>query len=259
MSNYFTELQNIDVSDNVESKGKFSYLSWAYAIAELSKRHPEAAWEVKRFPMREGSNFMVPYLRTDCGNFVEVEVTVNSVTRGQIHPILNHQNKPVAEPNSFEINTSIQRALVKAIALHGLGLYIYAGEDLPPESKKMKEIEVYKKTFDGLIKANDPLGMALYLSKLDKDHGEFTISNDLYNSFPDGEKVKGKDIVDEMVKTGTLIQSIILEAIEDDDALGLKENIEDITKTTKTLLWNSLTKDQQDKMTIMLSGEEHGI
>jgi hypothetical protein len=63
--------------------------------------------------------------------FVEVAVTVQGVTLSQLHPVLDHRNRPIPAPTAFEINTSIQRALVKAIALHGLGLYIYAGEDLP--------------------------------------------------------------------------------------------------------------------------------
>jgi hypothetical protein len=58
-------------------------------------------------------------------------VTVQAVTLSQIHPVLDGRNQPIAEPTAFDINTSIQRCLVKAIALHGLGLYIYAGEDLP--------------------------------------------------------------------------------------------------------------------------------
>lgn len=59
------------------------------------------------------------------------EVTVEGVRLSQIHPVLDARNKPIEIPNAFNINTSIQRCLVKAIALHGLGLYIYAGEDLP--------------------------------------------------------------------------------------------------------------------------------
>lgn len=122
--NYFSKLAQIDCTEHVEKKGRFSYLSWAWAVKKLREVDPTATWEVKRF---DG----VPYLKTDCGYFVEVEVTVQGLPLSQIHPILNNQNKPIAEPNSFDINTSIQRCLVKAIALHGLGLYIYAGEDLP--------------------------------------------------------------------------------------------------------------------------------
>ncbi len=122
--NYFTHLAGIDVSEHVEKKGQFAYLSWAWAVDRLRKAYPEATWEVKRF---NG----LPYLKTDCGYFVEVAVTVAGITLSQIHPVLDARNRPISDPNAFEINTSIQRCLVKAIALHGLGLYVYAGEDLP--------------------------------------------------------------------------------------------------------------------------------
>ncbi|MFJ7034594.1 DUF1071 domain-containing protein [Bacillus cereus] len=128
--NYFSKLAQIDCTEHVEKKGRFSYLSWAWAVKKLREVDSTATWEVKRF---DG----VPYLKTDCGYFVEVEVTVQGIPLSQIHPILNNQNKPIAEPNSFDINTSIQRCLVKAIALHGLGLYIYAGEDLPEIQEEM--------------------------------------------------------------------------------------------------------------------------
>lgn len=128
--NYFSKLAQIDCTEHVEKKGRFSYLSWAWAVKKLREVEPTATWEIKRF---DG----VPYLKTDCGYFVEVEVTVQGLPLSQIHPILNNQNKPIAEPNSFDINTSIQRCLVKAIALHGLGLYIYAGEDLPEIQEEM--------------------------------------------------------------------------------------------------------------------------
>ena len=68
---------------------------------------------------------------SDLGVFVEVAVTVQGITLSQIHPVLDAKNRPILAPTSFDINTSIQRCLVKAIALHGLGLAIYAGEDLP--------------------------------------------------------------------------------------------------------------------------------
>ncbi|MBO1628220.1 Sak single strand annealing protein [Bacillus arachidis] len=128
--NYYSKLAQINCSEHVEKKGRFSYLSWAWAVKKLREVDPTATWEVKRF---DGA----PYLKTDCGYFVEVEVTVQGLPLSQIHPILNNQNKPIVEPNSFDINTSIQRCLVKAIALHGLGLYIYAGEDLPEVQEEM--------------------------------------------------------------------------------------------------------------------------
>jgi hypothetical protein len=70
-------------------------------------------------------------MQTEAGSFVQVTVTVEGIERTQIHPVLDNRNKTIESPNSFQINTSIQRCLAKAIALHGLGLYIFAGEDLP--------------------------------------------------------------------------------------------------------------------------------
>ncbi|MDY7546734.1 DUF1071 domain-containing protein [Glaciimonas sp. CA11.2] len=122
--NYFSRLNAIDVSDHIEKKGGFSYLSWPYAVAQLRTADPTATWEVRRF---DG----LPFLATESGVFVEVAVTVQGITLSQIHPVLDGRNRPILAPTAFEINSSIQRCLVKAIALHGLGLYIYAGEDLP--------------------------------------------------------------------------------------------------------------------------------
>ena len=122
--NYFARLSAINVNEQVEKKGGFSYLSWPYAVAQLRLADASATWEVRRF---DG----LPYLATEAGVFVEVAVTVNSVTLSQIHPVLDGRNRPLLAPSAFDINTSLQRCLVKAIALHGLGLYIYAGEDLP--------------------------------------------------------------------------------------------------------------------------------
>ena len=124
LTSSFARLNAINVSAHIEKKGGFSYLSWPYAVAQLRLADPTASWTVVRF---NG----LPYLATEAGVFVEVAVTVQGITLSQIHPVLDGRNRPLIAPNSFDINTSIQRALVKAIALHGLGLYIYAGEDLP--------------------------------------------------------------------------------------------------------------------------------
>jgi hypothetical protein len=131
MDNYFARLNQINVGDRIEKKGEFSYLSWPYAVAQLRLADPEASWEVRRF---DG----LPYLRTETGYFVEVAVTVQGVTLSQIHPVLDSKNRPIEAPTAFEINSSIQRCLVKAIALHGLGLYVYAGEDLPDGAEAPK-------------------------------------------------------------------------------------------------------------------------
>lgn len=122
--NYFARLNAINVSEHIEKKNGYSYVSWPYAVAQLRLADPTATWTVVRF---NG----LPFLATEAGVFVEVAVTVQGVTLSQIHPVLDGRNRPLIAPNAFDINTSIQRCLVKCIALHGLGLYVYAGEDLP--------------------------------------------------------------------------------------------------------------------------------
>ena len=142
--NYFEGLASVDVGKHIEKKGRFNYLSWAWAVDILGRHHPLASWEVAEY---EGK----PYMETPAGYFVKVTVTVpvgdEFVSKTQIHPVLDNKNNPIAKPNSFDINTSIQRCLAKAIALHGLGLYIFSGEDLPvvensPPSDEQKELAI---------------------------------------------------------------------------------------------------------------------
>ena len=138
MDNKFDVLNKIDVSEYTDKKGQFTYLSWAWAVRELLQIAPDATWEIHEYQHTHSSGYILaPYMKTDTGYFVKVTVTVDGIGRSQVHPVLDHRNKTVDEPNAFQINTSIQRCLAKAIALHGLGLYIYAGEDLPREPEPL--------------------------------------------------------------------------------------------------------------------------
>ena len=138
--NVFQTLSKIDVSEHTEKKGNYTYLSWAWAVKVLLEHYPEATWQIHTFI--EVGNVESPYMRTNAGCFVQVSVEIDGVIRTQVHPVLDHMNKTVDEPNAFQINNSIQRCLAKAIALHGLGLYIYAGEDLPTEPEELNEKQV---------------------------------------------------------------------------------------------------------------------
>ncbi len=123
MTNTFIELSKIDTSEVKEKKGRFDYLSWAVALRELLKKYPKSTFIVHEYNDS-------PYMATELGFFVKVSVTVEGVEHTQIHPILDNRNMPITKPNAFQVNTSIQRCLAKAIALHGLGLSLFAGEDL---------------------------------------------------------------------------------------------------------------------------------
>ena len=132
----FKKLREVKVVDKVEKKGQFNYLSWADAVDYLLEIYPQSTWKV-----HEWDN--LPFTGTpDNGYMVAVTVCIWDkaipIERTQYHPVLNHSNKTIFKPNAFEINTAIQRCLAKAIALHGLGLSLYTGEDLqePPNSPK---------------------------------------------------------------------------------------------------------------------------
>lgn len=127
MSNYFVELNNINVQDKIEKKNDLSYLSWAWAWGELKKRHPDATYTI--YENADGWNY-----HTD-GNtcWVKTGVTVNGIECIEYLPVMDFKNKsiPLGNVTSFDVNKAIQRSLTKAVARHGLGLYVYAGEDLP--------------------------------------------------------------------------------------------------------------------------------
>ena len=133
----FQKLKEVDISKLAEKKGKFDYLSWAHAVREMLKVFPEATWEVHEY---DG----MPYMQTTTGYYVKVSVTIDGISRTQIHPVLDNKNQTIDTPNAFQINTSIQRCLAKAIALHGLGLVLFAGEDLPNNITDKQEKEITK-------------------------------------------------------------------------------------------------------------------
>ncbi len=178
----FQTLDKIDANEYKRSKGKLSYLSWTDALTGVLRIYPTMTWVVHEYPMMQGvfevhdtysndgdgtaikmsdtfkvgtkanTDILVPFLRDQSGCYVKVSVQIEGITRTELLPVLDNRNKPIANPDSFQINTSIKRCLAKCLALHGLGLYIYRGEDLPFDDVeepvkpkgKAKVIEVQK-------------------------------------------------------------------------------------------------------------------
>jgi len=120
-----SELLKINVNVHIEKKNNLSYLSWAWAWAEVLKIDATA-----RYTVHEYDGLPLVYLK-DQTAMVKVSVEIKGDIKTCLLPVLDHRNKPIQNPDSFAVNTSIMRCLAKCIALHGLGLYIYAGEDLP--------------------------------------------------------------------------------------------------------------------------------
>jgi hypothetical protein len=125
------DLLKLNVNDHVEKKNNLSYLSWAWAWAEALKADPAATFEVKTF-MRDQYTPM-PYMDINGTAMVWVTTTLFGKSMDCMLPVMNHRNQPIQQPDAFQVNTSIMRCMTKCLALHGLGLYIYAGEDLPEE------------------------------------------------------------------------------------------------------------------------------
>jgi len=118
----YKELRQIDVSKYTEKKNGLTYLSWAWAVDQLLLADPKAHW------------FYPEYQRWGNGTvMVFCTVVANDIARTAQLPVMDYRNKAISEPDAFAINTAMQRCLAKAIALHGLGLYIYNGEDVPPD------------------------------------------------------------------------------------------------------------------------------
>lgn len=131
MSNYFSVLNNINVNDKTEKKNGLTYLSWAWAWGEVKKLHPDASYTI--YENRDGWNY-----HTDGRTcWVKTGVTIDGIEHIEYLPVMDFKNRSIKleEVTSFDVNKAIQRSLTKAVARHGLGLYIYAGEDLPEEEK----------------------------------------------------------------------------------------------------------------------------
>ena len=135
MDNYFTDLYAVNVNGHTEKKNNLNYLSWAWAWGEIKKRHPDATYTV--YENADGWNY-----HTDGRTcWVKTGVTVNGIEHIEYLPVMDYKNKsiPVENVTSFDVNKATQRSLTKACARHGLGLYIYAGEDLPEEEAAEKQ------------------------------------------------------------------------------------------------------------------------
>ena len=166
MSQYnFIEISKTDVSGLIEKKGKFNYLSWSHATAELLKLDQLATWEYKEPLTLPDGSMMV---------FCTVKAFGKEMT-AQL-PVLDFKNQAIKNPNTMQLNTAMQRCLAKGIALFGISLHLYYGEDLP-EGDVLERIEnIYKEQgvatarqyFNGLNEADRKLCMP-FIEKIKKD------------------------------------------------------------------------------------------
>lgn len=145
----FQTLNEINVNDKVEKKNNLSYLSWAWAWGEVKKKYPNAQYKIYEHESEYGP---INYFTDGRTAWVKTSVIIDGLEHIEELPVMDYKNKSITidKLTSFDVNKAIQRSLTKAIARHGLGLYIYAGEDLPEEDKK-KELEPKEETVKKFI------------------------------------------------------------------------------------------------------------
>ena len=144
MSN-FTKLNGVNVEDKIKKKKDLNYLSWAYAWGEVKKEFPTATYEIIKF------NGLPYVFDPNTGYMVYTTVTIEELTHEMWLPVLDYKNKALINATMFDINKALMRCLTKNIAMHGLGLYIYAGEDLPAETDTDKATQEQLDTIKKLV------------------------------------------------------------------------------------------------------------
>ena len=150
--NYFKQLYDVDVRSKTKAKNGLSYLSWAAAWSEVKKIFPNATFKIyeEEIAIVESSEgrettkkISRPWFDDGCSGWVKTGVTINEIEHIEELPIMDFKNKSIEAPKitSSDANKAIQRSLTKACARHGLGLYIYEGEDLPQELKEGSKLQ----------------------------------------------------------------------------------------------------------------------
>ena len=153
----FEELYKLNVNDKTEKKGNLTYLSWAFAWAEFKKVYPDANYEIQHFDGAYCTG------NEKIGYMVNTKVTAGEQTYEMWLPVMDSRNNTILAPKMTEINKTIMRCLTKNLAMFGLGLYIYAGEDLPEDGKeedqsasdKVKPIKTAQNAPKNAPKSND--------------------------------------------------------------------------------------------------------
>jgi Protein of unknown function (DUF1071) len=193
MSNY-TTLAAINVNDKIEKKNGMSYLSWAWAVDQLLRADPAASWEYREH-QKWNDTVMVFCTVTAFGKQMTSQL-----------PVMDYRNKAISNPDAFAVNTAMQRCLAKAIALHGLGLYIFAGEDVPETDNTISPVKESLKGTDLSAQKKDMLE-ALATECIDEfNQGRQMVALKIAHSIEDNEE---KIYFWDLLKTESKLRALI--------------------------------------------------
>ena len=178
----YETLASINVNEHTEKKNGLTYLSWAWAWAKVKEHYPLATYTI--YENKDGLNY-----HTDGRTcWVKTGVTIEGIEHIEYLPVMDYRNQsiPLDKVTSFDVNKAIQRSLTKAVARHGLGLYIYAGEDLPEEEAKEAKATALKNALArctnrqqlaSLYKSLDPSGQQRYMDEFTAKGKEIAAAN----------------------------------------------------------------------------------
>ncbi len=215
----FEKLNSINVNGHTEKKNGLTYLSWAWAWGELLKAYPDSTYTI--YENKDGWNY-----HTDGRTaWVKTGVTVEGKEYIEMLPVMDFKNRsiPLEQITSFDVNKAIQRSLTKAVARHGLGLYIYAGEDLPETDVTANAVPVENVTIEH-PKASAPATVTAKVPTISRDEIDKLAQNARY-VYGDSYQLK---LVELMTKLGF-------------------SKVDELTTTAYELIKVQMTKDLKAK------------
>ena len=209
MSEVFNKLSTINVNELKERKGKFDYLPWTDAWQILMENYPEATHDM-----------LEDVIYPDGTMEVRSSVTIEGQTLKCFLPVIDHRNQAIQHPNAFDVNKNRMRCLAKNIALFGLGLYIFRGEDLPSPSVNLQE------KYDEMV-ALTAKRQCWELKKFMDDNRDHT--EELFNMAPQGKKTAFKSDVRSVYAEANNELKATLAALE--DAVGNPDSDYNVVET----------------------------
>ena len=227
--NRYLELSRLDCSHGVEVKhGGLRYLKWSIAWHLLMTKYPDATY-----------SYDEPITLPDGTMLVRTSVRVGDTVHSMQLPVLDHRNKPLSSPNSFDYNSAAQRCLTKNIAMFGVGISLYHGDTNVTEASNYEKAQEY-------MSAQDSMGFLEFLGTL-TERQQVDLFND--EQIPKGQKTAFKQQHRALVKQANdfldSVAECIAEATEQQDEELLKETIAELSTFERTAIWGRLTADQQ--------------
>jgi hypothetical protein len=232
--NRYLELSRLDCSHGIEVKhGGLKYLKWSVAWHLLMTKCPDATYY-----------YDDPITLPDGTMLVRTGVTVGQTTLTMQLPVLDHRNKPISSPNSFDYNTAAQRCLTKNIGMFGVGIDLYHGDKI-----NITEASNYEKA-QQYISAQDSMGFLEFLGTL-SERDQVDLFND--DAIPKGQKTAFKNDHRALVKQANDFISSVVECIEEateqQDEELLKETISELSGFERNAVWARLNAEQQSFIT----------